>query len=168
MRIKNGENPLDNSAVHPERYDVVNTIAKDQKLKLEELIGNREVLKNLSLPTYCNNEMGLPTLQDIIRELEKPGADPRKTISNFQFDPSVKSIQDLHSGMKLPGIVNNITNFGCFVDVGIKESGLIHISKLANEFVSDVNSVVKLGQHLLVTVVDVDVQQKRVQLSLIE
>ena len=168
LRIKNGKNPLDNSAVHPERYDVVKTIAKDQKLKLNELIGNKEVLKNLSLPAYCNNEMGLPTLQDIIRELEKPGADPRKTISNFQFDPSVKSIQDLHSGMKLPGIVNNITNFGCFVDVGIKESGLIHISKLANEFVSDVNSVVKLGQHLLVTVVDVDVQQKRVQLSLIE
>ncbi len=168
LRIKNGKNPLDNSAVHPERYDVVKTIAKDQKLKLNELIGNKEVLKNLSLPAYCNNEMGLPTLQDIIRELEKPGADPRKTISNFQFDPSVKSIQDLHSGMKLPGIVNNITNFGCFVDVGIKESGLIHISKLANEFVSDVNSVVKLGQHLLVTVIDVDVQQKRVQLSLIE
>ncbi len=168
LRIKNGENPLDNSAVHPERYDVVKTIAKDQRLKLNELIGNKEVLKNLSLPAYCNNEMGLPTLQDIIRELEKPGADPRKTISNFQFDPSVKSIQDLHSGMKLPGIVNNITNFGCFVDVGIKESGLIHISKLANDFVSDVNSVVKLGQHLLVTVVDVDVQQKRVQLSLIE
>jgi uncharacterized protein len=168
LRIKNGENPLDNSAVHPERYNVVKTIAKDQKLKLEELIGNIEVLKNLSLPAYCNNEMGLPTLQDIIRELEKPGIDPRKTISNFQFDPSVKSIQDLHSGMKLPGIVNNITNFGCFVDVGIKESGLIHISKLANEFVSDVNSVVKLGQHLMVTVVDVDVQQKRVQLSLIE
>ena len=168
LRIKNGKNPLDNSAVHPERYDVVKTIAKDQKLKLDELIGNKEVLKNLSLPAYCNNEMGLPTLQDIIRELEKPGADPRKTISNFQFDPSVKSIQDLHSGMKLPGIVNNITNFGCFVDVGIKESGLIHISKLANKYVSDVNSVVKLGQHLLVTVVDVDVQQKRVQLSLIE
>ena len=168
LRIKNGENPLDNSAVHPERYDVVKTIAKDQKLKLNELIGNKEVLKNLSLPAYCNNEMGLPTLQDIIRELEKPGTDPRKTISNFQFDPSVKSIQDLHSGMKLPGIVNNITNFGCFVDVGIKESGLIHISKLANQFVSDVNSVVKLGQHLLVTVIDVDIQQKRVQLSLIE
>jgi len=141
LRIKNGKNPLDNSAVHPERYDLVKTIAKDQKLKLNELIGNKEVLKTLSLPTYCNNEMGLPTLQDIIRELEKPGADPRKTISNFQFDPSVKSIQDLHSGMKLPGIVNNITNFGCFVDVGIKESGLIHISKLANEFVSDVNII---------------------------
>jgi len=168
LRIKNGKNPLDNSAVHPERYDVVKTIAKDQKLKLNELIGNKEVLKTLSMPAYCNNEIGLPTLQDIIRELEKPGADPRKTISNFQFDPSVKSIQDLHSGMKLPGIVNNITNFGCFVDVGIKESGLIHISKLANKYVSDVNSVVKLGQHLLVTVVDVDVQQKRVQLSLIE
>jgi len=168
LRIKNGINPLDNSAVHPERYDVVKTIAKDQKLKVDELIGNKEVLKNLSLPAYCNNELGLPTLQDIVRELEKPGADPRKTISNFEFDPSVKSIQDLHSGMKLPGIVNNITNFGCFVDVGIKESGLIHISKLAKEFVSDVNSVVKLGQHLMVTVVDVDVQQKRVQLSLIE
>jgi uncharacterized protein len=168
LRIKNGENPLDDSAVHPERYEVAKTIAKDQKLKLEELIGNIEVLKNLSLPVYCNDELGLPTLQDIIRELEKPGADPRKTISNFQFDPSVKSIQDLHSGMKLPGIVNNITNFGCFVDIGIKESGLVHISKLAKEFVSDVNSVVKLGQHLMVSVVDVDIQQKRVQLSLIE
>jgi len=168
LRIKNGKNPLDNSAVHPERYDVVKTIAKDQKLKVDELIGNKEVLKNLSLSAYCNNELGLPTLQDIIKELEKPGADPRKTITNFQFDPSVKSIQDLHSGMKLPGIVNNITNFGCFVDIGIKESGLVHISKLAKEFVNDVNSVVKLGQHLMVTVVDVDVPQKRVQLSLIE
>ena len=168
LRIKNGKNPLDNSAVHPERYEVVKTISKDQKLKVEELIGNKEVLKNLSLEAYCNQDLGLLTLQDIIRELEKPGADPRKTISNFQFDPSVRSIQDLHPGMKLPGIVNNITNFGCFVDIGIKESGLVHISKLANEFVSDVNTVVKLGQHLMVTIVDVDVQQKRIQLSLIE
>lgn len=168
LRIRNAKNPLDNSAVHPERYDVVKIIAKDQKLKVDELIGNKEVLKNLSLPAYCNNELGLPTLQDIIRELEKPGADPRKKISDFQFDPSVKSIQDLHNGMKLPGIVNNITNFGCFVDIGIKESGLVHISKLANEFVSDVNSVVKLGQHLMLTVIDVDIQQKRIQLSLVE
>ncbi len=168
LRIRNPKNPLDNSGVHPERYELVKIMAKDQKLSVEELIGNKEVLKNISLPGYCNEELGLPTLQDIVRELEKPGADPRKAIINFQFDPSVKSIQDLHSGMKLPGIVNNITNFGCFVDVGIKESGLVHISKLAKEFVSDVNSVVKLGQHLMVTVVDVNIQQKRVQLSLVE
>ncbi|MCF4101817.1 RNA-binding transcriptional accessory protein [Gillisia sp. M10.2A] len=168
LRIKNAKNPLDDSAVHPESYQVVEKIAKDKKVKLKELIGNKEVLEKIDLSIYITDDLGLHTLKDIVKELEKPGVDPRKAISNFQFDPTVKTIEDIKIGMKLPGIVNNITNFGCFVDIGIKESGLIHISKLANEFISDVNSVVKLGQVLEVSVVDVNVERRRIQLSLID
>ena len=168
LRIKDGDFPLDDSAVHPESYDLVKKIAKDQNLKIEALIGNKEVLKNINLEKYITSELGLPTLQDILKELEKPGADPRKAIVNFQFDPNVKTIDDLKVGMKLPGLVNNITNFGCFVDIGIKESGLVHISNLANEFVSDVNSIVKLGQQVMVTVMEVDESRKRIQLSMTE
>ncbi|SDS47441.1 uncharacterized protein SAMN04487764_2300 [Gillisia sp. Hel1_33_143] len=167
LRIKDGDFPLDDSAVHPESYSLVQKIAKDQKLKLEDLIGNKEILKNVDLEKYISKDLGLPTLKDILKELEKPGADPRKAIVNFQFDPNVKTIEDLKVGMKLPGLVNNITNFGCFVDIGIKESGLVHISNLANEFVSDVNSIVKLGQQVEVTVMEVDESRKRVQLSMI-
>lgn len=168
LRIKDGDFALDDSAVHPESYNVVEKIAKDQNLKIKDLIGNKEVLKNIDLEKYCSPELGLPTLRDILKELEKPGADPRKAIVNFQFDPNVKTINDLEIGMKLPGLVNNITNFGCFVDIGIKESGLIHISNLAKEFVSDVNSVVKLGQQVMVTIMEVDESRKRIQLSMIE
>ena len=168
LRIKSGDFPLDDSAVHPESYKVVEKIAKDQKLKIKDLIGNKEVLNNISLDKYITEDLGLPTLKDILKEIEKPGADPRKAIVNFQFDPNVKTIEDLKTGMKLPGLVNNITNFGCFVDIGIKESGLVHISNLANEFVSDVNSVVKLGQQVMVTVLEVDENRKRIQLSMIE
>ena len=167
LRIKDGDFPLDDSAVHPESYDIVRKIAKDQKLNIEALIGNKEILKNINLEKYTTQDLGLPTLRDILKELEKPGADPRKAIVNFQFDPNVKTIEDLKTGMKLPGLVNNITNFGCFVDIGIKESGLVHISNLANEFVSDVNAVVKLGQQVMVTVMEVDEQRKRIQLSLV-
>lgn len=167
LRIKEGKTKLDDSAVHPERYPVVEKIAKDKKINIEELIGNKTILSEINVEQYVNAELGLPTLKDILKELEKPGADPREKISQFEFDPSVKKIEDLHSGMKLPGIVNNITNFGCFVDIGIKESGLIHISNLANEFVSDVNSIVKLNQQVKVTVLEVDVERKRIQLSLI-
>ncbi|MFZ0489251.1 MAG: Tex family protein [Salegentibacter sp.] len=168
LRIKNAENPLDDSAVHPESYPVVEKIAADVGMELQELIGNTKVLKQLKLEKYCTGETGLPSLKDIVQELEKPGADPRKPLKQFEFDPNIRSIEDLHRGMKVPGIVNNITNFGCFVDIGIKESGLVHISKLANEFVSDVNSVVKLGQEVEVSVLEVDIERKRVQLSLID
>jgi len=168
LRIKNSKNPLDDSAVHPERYGLVNKIAKDRGAAISEIIGNKEVLQKISLDDYIKEDLGLPTLKDIIKELEKPGLDPRSKIKVFQFDENISSINDLRTGMKIPGIVNNITNFGCFVDVGVKESGLIHISKLANEYISDVNSIVKLGQHLMVTVLEIDLELKRIQLSLID
>src|SRR5690606_28037485 len=131
-------------------------------------IGNKALLGKIDLQKYVSGRVGLPTLSDIVGELETPGADPRKAAKVFEFDPTVKSISDLSPGMKLPGIVNNITNFGCFVDIGIKESGLVHISKLAPGFVSDVNAVVKLHQDVHVTVLEVDVGRKRIQLSLID
>ena len=168
LRITDPEHPLDNSAVHPESYSVVEKMAKDLGVGLQELIGNKALLQKIDLQKYVTEKVGLPTLADILSELEKPGVDPRKAAKVFEFDPKVKSITDLSAGMKLPGIVNNITNFGCFVDIGIKESGLVHISKLAPGFVSDVNSVVKLHQHVEVTVLEVDVDRKRIQLSLID
>jgi len=168
LRIKKGKNPLDNSAVHPESYWVVEMIARDTNTTIEDLIGNRKLIETISTEKYIDENLGLPTLKDILNELEKPGRDPRKSISNFSFDPAVKKIEDLSPGMILPGKINNITNFGCFVDIGIKESGLIHISKLAKSFVSDVNAVVKLNQELMVTVLNVDIEQKRIQLSLVE
>ena len=168
LRIKKGKNPLDDSAVHPERYMLVNKMAKDLKIKVEELVGHKELVAKINTQVYINKDLGLPTLNDILKELEKPGTDPRNSISKFEFDPGIKKIEDLRTGMKLPGLINNITNFGCFVDIGIKESGLIHISKLANEYVSDVNSIVKLNQQVLVTVLDIDIEQKRIQLSLVD
>ncbi|MDH7446351.1 Tex family protein [Aquimarina sp. 2201CG14-23] len=168
LRITEPNNPLDNSAVHPERYKLVSKMAKDAGVPLQELIGNKKAIDTIRLQDYVADNVGLPTLTDIVKELEKPGVDPRKKATVFEFDPNVKTINDLKSGMKLPGIVNNITNFGCFVDIGIKESGLIHISKLANEYISDVNAVVQLNQHLMVTVMSVDLPRKRIQLSLID
>ena len=168
LRIRNAENPLDNSAVHPESYFIVEKMAKNNGLKPEALIGNKQILERINPEDYISGDLGLPSLKDILEELKKPGADPRAKKKPFNFDPTVKTIADLKPGMKLPGIVNNITNFGCFVDIGIKESGLIHISKLANEFVSDVNAVVKLNQELEVTVLSVDEEKKRVQLSLVD
>ena len=168
LRISNSEHPLDDSSVHPESYMVVEEMAKNTGVKVEDLIGNKDLLKKIRLEDYLSDKIGIPTLKDIISELEKPGVDPRKSAKVFEFDPNVKTIADLKPGMKLPGIVNNITNFGCFVDVGIKESGLVHISKLANEFINDVNSVVKLHQHVQVTVLEVDESRKRVQLSMID
>ncbi|PTX60458.1 uncharacterized protein C8N46_106102 [Kordia periserrulae] len=168
LRITDAKHPLDNSTVHPESYHIVEKMAKDVKLSVEELIGNKAVLNNIQLEKYCTETIGLPTLNDIVKELEKPGVDPRKAAKLFEFDPNVKTIADVKVGMSLPGIVNNITNFGCFVDIGIKESGLVHISKLANEFISDVNAVVKLHQHVVVTVVEVDEARKRIQLSMID
>jgi uncharacterized protein len=167
IRIKDGKNPLDNSAVHPEAYPIVEKIAKDLKLSVQELIGNKEKTALIKAENYTTPEIGILTLKDIIKELEKPGLDPRKSAKVFEFDPNVKSIKDLRSGMILPGIVNNITNFGCFVDIGIKESGLVHISQLKAGFVSDVNEVVKLHQHVEVKVTEVDEDRKRIQLTMI-
>ena len=167
IRIKEGKNPLDNSAVHPEAYEVVEKMAKDLKVSISELIGHKEKTSLIQAEKYVTPEIGLLTLKDIIKELEKPGLDPRKSAKVFEFDPNVKSIKDLKPGMILPGIVNNITNFGCFVDIGIKESGLVHISQLKAGFVSDVNEVVKLHQHVEVKVTEVDEDRKRIQLTMV-
>ncbi|SMO67065.1 uncharacterized protein SAMN06265171_104264 [Chryseobacterium rhizoplanae] len=167
VRIANGKNPLDNSAVHPEAYGIVEKIAKDLGIKTHELIANKEKIALVKPESYITDEIGILGIKDILKELEKPGLDPRKAAKVFEFDPTVKSIKDLKAGMILPGIVNNITAFGCFVDLGIKESGLVHISQLKDGFVSDVNEVVKLHQHVRVKVTEVDEARKRVQLSMI-
>ena len=167
IRISNGKNPLDNSAVHPEAYSIVEKMAKDLGLKTLDLIANKEQIQTINAEKYVTETIGILGIKDILKELEKPGLDPRKAAKVFEFDPSVKSIKNLKPGMIVPGIVNNITAFGCFVDVGIKESGLVHISQLKEGFVSDVNEVVKLHQHVQVKVVDVDEARKRVQLSMI-
>ena len=167
IRIKDGENPLDNSAVHPEAYSIVEKMAKDLGLKTNELIANKEKIAQLKLENYITPEIGILGLKDIVKELEKPGLDPRKSAKIFEFDPTVTSIKNVRTGMILPGIVNNITAFGCFVDIGIKESGLVHISQLKEGFVSDVNEVVKLHQHVQVKVVEVDEDRKRIQLTMI-
>ncbi|TXF75231.1 Tex family protein [Chryseobacterium sp.] len=167
VRIANGKNPLDNSAVHPEAYPVVEKMAKDLGLKTIDLIANKEKIALISPEKYVTETIGILGIKDILKELLKPGLDPRKAAKVFEFDPTVKSIKDLRTGMILPGIVNNITAFGCFVDLGIKESGLVHISQLKEGFVSDVNEVVKLHQHVQVKVTEVDEARKRVQLSMI-
>ena len=167
IRIHNAKNPLDNSAVHPEAYGIVEKMAKDMKLSVHDLIANKEKTALIKPENYITPEIGLLTLKDIIKELEKPGLDPRKSAKVFEFDPNVKTIKDLRTGMILPGIVNNITNFGCFVDIGTKESGLVHISQLKAGFVSDVNEVVKLHQHVTVKVTEVDEDRKRIQLTMI-
>ncbi|WP_116790134.1 Tex family protein [Flavobacterium psychrotrophum] len=167
VRIPNAKNPLDNSAVHPEAYAIVEKMAKDLKLKTSDLVSNKDAIKKINVDSYVTPQVGKLTLQDILKELEKPGLDPRKAAKVFEFDPNVKLMADLRTGMVLPGIVNNITNFGCFVDIGIKESGLVHISQLKEGFVSDVNEVVKLHQHVTVKVTEVDEARKRVALTMI-
>ncbi|MBL7867711.1 MAG: RNA-binding transcriptional accessory protein [Flavobacterium lindanitolerans] len=167
IRISNAKNPLDNSAVHPEAYGIVEKMAKDLKISLNELIANKEEIGQIPLEKYITEDVGLLGLKDIVKELEKPGLDPRKAAKVFEFDPNVKTIDNLRTGMVLPGIVNNITNFGCFVDIGIKESGLVHISQLKEGYVSDVNEVVKLHQQVQVKVVEVDESRKRIQLTMI-
>lgn len=166
LRIKEGQNPLDDSAVHPERYALVKQIAEDERKSLGQLIGNSEVLQSIELKNYVTDEIGLPTLEDIIKELEKPGLDIREKAKVFTFNQNIKTINDLREGQLLPGIVNNVTNFGAFVDVGIKESGLIHISNLSDGFVSDVNAHVSLHQQVIVKVLEVDIARKRIQLKL--
>lgn len=167
IRISNAKNPLDNSAVHPEAYGIVEKMAKDLKISLNELIANKEKIGQIPLEKYVTEDVGLLGLKDIVKELEKPGLDPRKAAKVFEFDPNVKTIDNLRTGMVLPGIVNNITNFGCFVDIGIKESGLVHISQLKEGYVSDVNEVVKLHQQVQVKVMEVDESRKRIQLTMI-
>lgn len=166
LRIPDGENELDNSAVHPESYSIVEKMAKELKTTVRDLIRDRELKKKLNLQQYITDKVGLPTLNDIMQELDKPGRDPRQQIEVFSFDPGVKTIDDLREGMVLPGIVTNITNFGCFVDVGIKENGLVHISQIADRFVKDPTEVVSLHQHVQVRVIGVDRERKRVQLSM--
>lgn len=141
-------------------------MAKDLGCNVEDLIRNKTLLEQINLTHYVNNEVGLPTLTDIIKELEKPGRDPRNEVEVFEFDPSVRQISDLTIGQQLPGIVTNITNFGAFVDIGIKENGLIHISNMGNRFVRDPNEILKLHQHIYVKVMDVDMERKRIQLAL--
>lgn len=167
LRIHQAKNPLDNSAVHPEAYVLVEKMAKDLKLKSEELIGDKEKIKLINPEKYTSENIGILGIKDILKELEKPGLDPRKSAKVFEFDPTLKSIKNLKIGMVLPGLVNNITAFGCFVDLGIKESGLVHISQLKEGFVSDVNEVVKLQQQVMVKVLEVDEERKRVQLTMV-
>ncbi|WP_449387861.1 Tex family protein [Chryseobacterium lineare] len=167
VRISNPKNPLDNSAVHPEAYGIVEKMAKDLNITTHELIANKEKISQINPEKYITEDIGILGIKDILKELEKPGLDPRKAAKVFEFDPNVKKITDLKIGMILPGIVNNITAFGCFVDLGIKESGLVHISQLKDGFVSDVNEVVKLHQHVQVKVTEVDEARKRIQLSMI-
>ncbi len=166
LRIKNGDNPLDDSSVHPESYVIVEKMAKDEGVEISQLIGNSILLQNINLKNYTSEKIGLPTLKDIINELVKPGLDIREEAKVFTFNQNIKTIADLRAGQLLPGIVNNITNFGCFVDVGIKESGLIHVSNLSDSLVKDVNEHVHLHQQIVVKVLEVDVARKRIQLKL--
>lgn len=167
LRIPGAENPLDNSAVHPERYPLVAQMAKDAKLSVEELIGNKESISSIKLERYVSDEVGLPTLNDIVQELAKPGRDPRSVAKVLEFANDIHSIEDLKSGMELPGIVTNITNFGAFVDIGIKQNGLIHISNMADRYVSNPNDILKLHQHVKVRVLEVDLRRMRIQLKLL-
>lgn len=166
LRIPESVNPLDNTAVHPERYTLVERIAKDMKTTLPELIKDKTVRSNVCLEDYITSECGLPTLTDIMSELDKPGRDPRSKIKVFAFDPNVRTIDDLREGMILPGIISNITNFGCFVDIGVHEKGLIHISQMADRYISDPNEIVSLHQQLEVKVLQIDKERKRIALTL--
>ena len=166
LRIPNAKNPLDNSAVHPESYAVVEQMAKDCQCTVADLISQKETREKIDIKRYVTSDIGLPTLTDIMKELEKPGRDPREQIEEFEFDASVQTLDDLHEGMVLPGIVTNITNFGAFVDIGVHQDGLVHVSQLANRYVSDPTQVVRLHQHVRVRVIGVDVRRQRISLSM--
>jgi len=167
LRIPGSDNPLDNSAVHPESYAIVENMAKDLKTKVSEIIHNKTLIQSIDKQKYITDKVGLLTLNDILQELEKPGRDPREGVKVFEFDPTIKTINDLRIGMELPGIITNITNFGAFVDVGIKENGLVHISNMSDKFISNPAEVVSLHQHVKVRVLEVDLSRKRVQLKLL-
>jgi len=166
LRIPNGKHPLDNTAVHPESYHIVEKMAKDARCSIEMLIQDKEKQKAIDLNLYVTNEIGLPTLQDIMTELDKPGRDPRMQLEHFEFDSRVKEIGDLSIGMVLPGIITNITNFGVFVDIGVHNDGLVHISQITNRYISSPTDVVKLHHHVQVKVIEVDLQRKRIALSM--
>lgn len=166
LRIPQADNPLDNSAVHPESYAIVEKMAKDLKCSVADLIKNKELRSQIDIKNYVTDTVGLPTLTDILQEVDKPGRDPRQKIQVFEFDKNVQTIDDLREGMELPGIINNITNFGCFVDIGVKENGLVHISQLADKFVSDPTTVVSMHQHVRVRVLSIDHERKRIQLTM--
>ena len=166
LRIPNAKNPLDNSAVHPESYHVVEQMAKDCGCSVSDLIKNKGTRENIDIKRYVTADVGLPTLTDILKELEKPGRDPREQIEEFEFDSSVQTIDDLHEGMELPGIVTNITNFGAFVDIGVHQDGLVHVSQLTDRYVSDPTQVVRLHQHVRVRVIGIDLRRQRISLSM--
>jgi uncharacterized protein len=166
LRIRNASHPLDNSAVHPESYFVVHSMAKDMQCSIPELIEKPELRKQINKKKYVSEHVGEFTIDDILKELEKPGRDPRTQIEEFRFDETIKSIEDVKPGITVPGIITNITNFGVFVDIGVKQDGLVHISQLSNTFVSDPNVVVKLQQKVMVTVTEVDVARKRISLTM--
>ena len=167
IRIKDGKNPLDNSSVHPEAYKIVEKMAKDLGIKTIDLIANEEKIKQIAPEKYTTEDIGILGIKDILKELLKPGLDPRKTSKVFEFDPNIKNFEDLKSGMVLPGVVSNITAFGCFVDIGIKENGLVHISQLKDGFVSDPSEVVKLHQQVKVKIIEIDTERKRIALSMV-
>ncbi len=168
LRIPNAENPLDNSAVHPESYHVVESMAAKAGSTVPELIKNADLRKQLKVKDFITETIGQFTIEDILKELEKPGRDPRSPIEEFRFAEGISTMEDLMPGMKLPGIVTNITNFGAFVNIGVKQDGLVHISHLANRYISDPNEAVKLGQKVMATVLEVDIARKRIALSLKE
>ena len=165
LRIPQAKNPLDNSAVHPESYHIVEQMAKEQHTSVDELIKNKELRVKVDLTRYVTSTVGMPTLTDIMQELDKPGLDPRKPLAAFRF-ADVHTLEELREGMTLPGIVTNITNFGCFVDVGVHQDGLVHISQLADKFVSDPTTVVSLRQQVMVRVLEVDLKRKRLSLTM--
>lgn len=166
LRIQGSENPLDNSAVHPERYAIVRQMAKDLNCSIEDLIRNKGLKQQLDLKKYMSQSVGMPTLQDIMKELDKPGRDPRNKIEEFSFNQDIHTLEDVQEGMVLPGIVTNITNFGCFVDIGIKENGLVHISEMSDHFINNPAEVVSIHQHIQVRILQVDKKNKRIQLSM--
>jgi uncharacterized protein len=166
LRIRHAKNPLDASAVHPERYEIVEKMAKDLHCKVADLLANESLRKQIQLSQYVTSDVGMPTLSDIISELAKPGLDPREKFEAFEFAEGVNNIKDLRIGMTLPGIVTNITNFGAFVDIGVHQDGLVHVSQLADKFVKDPNEVVKVSQKVMVRVTEVDEARKRIALSM--
>jgi uncharacterized protein len=166
LRIADAANPLDNSAVHPESYPIVEAMAADLQCSVSDMIRQTELRKKVVRKKYISESVGEFTIDDILKELEKPGRDPRAPIAEFRFEETVKTMEDLKQGMTIPGIITNITNFGVFVDIGVKQDGLVHISQLSNTYVSDPNSVVKLQQQVMVTVLEVDVARKRISLSM--
>ncbi|MBP7463492.1 MAG: helix-hairpin-helix domain-containing protein, partial [Bacteroidales bacterium] len=166
LRIRDAANPLDNTAVHPESYHIVEKMAADLNCTVHQLISDKSLRASIRLENYVSGNVGLPTLTDIMHELEKPGLDPRQKAKVLEFAAGIHSIDDLHEGMELPGIITNITNFGAFVDIGIKQNGLIHISNMADRFIKDPNEIVKIHQHVSVRIIGIDKQKGRIQLSL--